>query len=92
MNLLKVVFIYRNKLYIAMNDVTFIILGATGDLAKRYLFPAIYRLVKENKIEKFAVIGVARRPMSVQQLLSPSKEFIADLDGGIWKKIEQSTA
>jgi len=75
-----------------MNDVTFIILGATGDLAKRYLFPAIYRLVKESKVDRFAVVGVGRRPMSTLQLLTPSKEFIADLDGGIWKKIEQSTA
>ena len=73
------------------NNITFIILGATGDLAKRYLFPAIYKLVKEKKVERFAVIGAARRPLSVPQLLNPSKEFIADLDLNIWKKIEQHT-
>ncbi len=74
------------------NDITFIILGATGDLAKRYLIPAIYKLVKEKKVEKFAVVGVARRSMSTSQLLNPSKEFIANLDSAVWKKIEQSTA
>lgn len=37
--------------------------GATGDLAARKLFPAIYRLYKNNYIsEHFALIGTARRP------------------------------
>ena len=74
-----------------MNNVTFIIFGATGDLAKRYLFPAIYTLLKEKKIEKCAVIGVARRPMNMQQLLNPSREFIPRLDLSIWKRLEQAT-
>lgn len=39
------------------------IFGATGDLARRKLFPAIYSLYREGKLaEDFAVIGVARRP------------------------------
>ena len=38
--------------------------GATGDLAKRKLFPSIYRLFQKENIEKFAVIGVARRPLT----------------------------
>lgn len=38
------------------------IFGATGDLAKRKLFPAIFSLYKEGKLsDKFAVIGLARR-------------------------------
>jgi glucose-6-phosphate 1-dehydrogenase len=42
-----------------------VIFGATGDLAKRKLFPSIYRLVENNKISKeFAVVGVGRRPWS----------------------------
>lgn len=41
----------------------FFIFGATGDLARRKLFPAIYSLYREGKLaEDFAVIGVARRP------------------------------
>ena len=36
--------------------------GATGDLAKRKLFPSIYNLYKKGQLsERFAVIGVARR-------------------------------
>ncbi|GGH34903.1 glucose-6-phosphate dehydrogenase [Paenibacillus segetis] len=46
----------------------FFIFGATGDLARRKLFPAIYSLYKEGKLaEDFAVIGVARRPRSQEE-------------------------
>ncbi len=39
----------------------FILFGATGDLAKRKLFPAIYHLYMDNLLpEQFGVIGVAR--------------------------------
>lgn len=46
----------------------FFIFGATGDLARRKLFPAIYSLYREGKLaEDFAVIGVARRPRSREE-------------------------
>ncbi|OQM45039.1 glucose-6-phosphate dehydrogenase [Anoxybacillus sp. UARK-01] len=42
-----------------------VIFGATGDLAKRKLFPSIYSLYQKGKLsEKFAVVGVARRSLS----------------------------
>ena len=44
-----------------------VIFGATGDLAKRKLFPSIYNLYNKEKIsEDFAVVGVARRPISTE--------------------------
>jgi glucose-6-phosphate 1-dehydrogenase len=43
------------------------IFGATGDLAKRKLFPSIFRLYERGKLDKFAVIGVARRPLSNEE-------------------------
>lgn len=46
----------------------FFIFGATGDLARRKLFPAIFSLYREGKLaEDFAVIGVARRPRSHEE-------------------------
>ncbi|MBW4841304.1 MAG: glucose-6-phosphate dehydrogenase, partial [Paenibacillaceae bacterium] len=46
----------------------FFIFGATGDLARRKLFPAIYSLYREGKLaEDFAVVGVARRPRSDEE-------------------------
>ncbi|AOZ93519.1 glucose-6-phosphate dehydrogenase [Paenibacillus crassostreae] len=46
----------------------FFLFGATGDLARRKLFPAIYSLYREGKLkEDFAVIGVARRSRSQEE-------------------------
>ncbi|MDP4098387.1 glucose-6-phosphate dehydrogenase [Paenibacillus sp. P96] len=48
--------------------VVFFIFGATGDLARRKLYPAIYSLYREGKLrEEFAVIGVARRPRTLEE-------------------------
>lgn len=42
---------------------TVVLFGATGDLAKRKLFPALYNLYVENKMpQSFSVIGLGRTP------------------------------
>ncbi|CAM3758481.1 glucose-6-phosphate dehydrogenase [Marinicrinis lubricantis] len=52
----------------SLDGAVLFIFGATGDLAKRKLFPAIYSLYKEGKLsENFAVIGLARRPKTKEQ-------------------------
>lgn len=53
------------------------IFGATGDLAKRKLYPAIYSLYEEGKLgEQFAVVGLARRPRSPEQFHEDIKQSI----------------
>jgi glucose-6-phosphate 1-dehydrogenase len=48
-----------------MDGMTFILFGATGDLAKRKIFPAIYNLFLDEKLPRaFAVFGTGRRDMS----------------------------
>ena len=43
---------------------TLVIFGATGDLARRKLLPAIYNLAHEGALpERFSLIGVSRRDM-----------------------------
>jgi glucose-6-phosphate 1-dehydrogenase len=55
------------------------IFGATGDLAKRKLFPAIYSLYAEGKLSKhFAVVGLARRPKSPEQFRNDVKQSIQE--------------
>ncbi len=47
------------------NKALFIIFGGTGDLAKRKLYPSLFRLFRKGAIQKhFAVIGTARREWS----------------------------
>lgn len=46
-----------------MTKVVITIFGASGDLAKRKLYPSLFRLYKSGILaENFAVIGTARRP------------------------------
>ncbi|PLS15347.1 glucose-6-phosphate dehydrogenase [Bacillus sp. M6-12] len=53
------------------------IFGATGDLAKRKLFPSIYRLFKKGKISsRFAVVGVARRPLTNEEFQQNVKDSV----------------
>jgi len=58
-----------------------VIFGATGDLTKRKLFPALYNLAKEDFLpHKFAIIGVGRQEMETkdfrEQIVSDLKEFV----------------
>src|SRR5699024_5649873 len=54
-----------------------VIFGATGDLARRKLYPSIYRLYRNGKIgEDFAVVGVARRPWTNDMFRDKVRESI----------------
>jgi glucose-6-phosphate 1-dehydrogenase len=56
-----------------------VIFGATGDLAKRKLFPSIYKLYQKGKLsEEFAVVGVARRALSDDEFRNYVKQSIED--------------
>ncbi|TBL67924.1 glucose-6-phosphate dehydrogenase [Paenibacillus thalictri] len=63
-----------------MSNAVYLLFGATGDLARRKLFPAFYALYREGKLsENFAVVGLARRARTNEQfrddLLSSIREF-----------------
>jgi glucose-6-phosphate 1-dehydrogenase len=48
-----------------MEAMTFVLFGATGDLAKRKIFPALYNLFLDQKLaQPFSIIGLGRREMS----------------------------
>ena len=53
-----------------------VIFGASGDLTKRKLLPALYHLRQNNLLpQQFAIVGVARRPLG--------DEFAQDMREGI---------
>lgn len=61
--------------------VLFTLFGATGDLAARKLYPAIYHLFKKNCISKyFALIGTGRREWTTEYYRNIVRESIADID------------
>ncbi|NRF95437.1 glucose-6-phosphate dehydrogenase [Paenibacillus frigoriresistens] len=79
-----------------MSGAVFYIFGATGDLAKRKLFPAFYSLYREGKLgENFAVVGLARRPRTNEQFRDDVKHSIEDFarykvtDEAEWERFAQ---
>ncbi len=71
-------------------ECTFIIFGITGDLSRRKLIPAIYKLVEDHRLCKFALVGVASSIISIEQLILRVKNFIPNVDLMILKKLEDS--
>ncbi|MCI3920050.1 glucose-6-phosphate dehydrogenase [Paenibacillus sp. TRM 82003] len=56
-----------------------LLFGATGDLARRKLFPAFYSLYREGKLsERFAVVGIARRGRTDEQFRGDVLESIRE--------------
>jgi glucose-6-phosphate 1-dehydrogenase len=70
-----------------------VIFGASGDLTRRKLVPALYNLLLERRLPGgFAVVGVARREMSDRAFADSLREGIErhsrrPLDEEIWNEI-----
>ena len=83
---------------IAAAGAVYYLFGATGDLARRKLFPALFSLYKEGKLaEDFAVVGLARRPRTNEQFRSDLRDSIDEFcrykvkaeDTEIWNKFAE---
>jgi glucose-6-phosphate 1-dehydrogenase len=75
-----------------------VIFGASGDLAKRKLIPAIYELARQKMLsDKFVLVGYSRSEMSDEQYRLECREAVKQfartkpVDDGIWKRIENAT-
>ncbi len=56
-----------------------VIFGASGDLTKRKLIPALYNLAKDNLLSKdFALVGVARNEMTTDEFRDMINKEIGD--------------
>ena len=73
-----------------MNDCTIIIFGASGDLAKRKIIPALYRLVERNILTKFLLIGAAIDHISSDEMLQRAQEFIENINPAVWEKLKKA--
>ena len=72
-----------------------VIFGASGDLTKRKLIPALYNLASSNLLpDEFAVVGVARHDRSSEefrrQMSQDFQEFApANFDKKLWNWLEE---
>jgi glucose-6-phosphate 1-dehydrogenase len=58
---------------------TLVIFGATGDLARRKLLPAIYNLAHEGALpERFNLVGISRREQSDEEFRGFARESIEE--------------
>lgn len=72
-----------------MNECTFIIFGATGDLAKRKIFPALYNLLVQKKLQKILIVGTAFEQKKVEEIIVGAREHIVgDIDETIWAHLQ----
>ncbi len=78
----------------AADPCSVVIFGATGDLTRRKLVPALYNLGLDRLLPgSFAVVGVARTEMSDEQLATDLREGIEQhsrrpLDEELWQELE----
>ncbi len=75
---------------------TVVIFGANGDLTKRKLLPALYRLAWEGRLAPgFAVVGISRTAMSHDEFRSHMHDSVAKyledspFDEELWKSFAQ---
>jgi glucose-6-phosphate 1-dehydrogenase len=70
-----------------------VIFGASGDLTRRKLFPAVYSLAVRNLLpERFAIVGVARTEETDAQFRAAMKEAVRTfgrdkLDEQVWQRL-----
>jgi glucose-6-phosphate 1-dehydrogenase len=76
-----------------------VIFGASGDLTRRKLMPALYNLAVSRSLPSgFAVVGVARRPKSDDQFRAEMKEGVSQfsrrkpIDPALWSDFERGVS
>ncbi|HEY5143316.1 MAG TPA: glucose-6-phosphate dehydrogenase [Solirubrobacteraceae bacterium] len=63
--------------HVPVHPTTLVIFGASGDLAKRKLLPALYNLAHEGSLPvRFNVVGVSRGELSDEEFRAECKEAI----------------
>ena len=71
----------------ARDPLTVVIFGASGDLSKRKLIPALYHLEQEGYLpDRYAVVGFSRTEMTDEayrdRMIGEMREDIPDVDAG----------
>ena len=73
-----------------------VIFGANGDLTKRKLLPALYRLAYDRRLSAgFAIIGTSRTPMSDDQFRDKMREAVqkfsddTEFSAEVWEPFAQ---
>ncbi len=74
-----------------MKNVTIILFGATGDLSKRKIIPALYRFLAHKKLENFLIIGAAFDDVTAEQMINAAQPFVENGDEKIWDVLRSNS-
>lgn len=67
----------------------FVVFGATGDLTKRKLVPALVNLLRHNKLSKeFTFIGIGRKELTYTQFCDDIGSFVQKKDQELWNELK----
>ena len=72
-----------------------VIFGASGDLTRRKLLPAVYNLAEAGLLpERFAIVGVARPSVTEADYRQQMRQRVTDAEGeplepDKWRRIEE---
>jgi len=75
-----------------------VILGASGDLTRRKLVPAVFNLLLDGLLPaEFAVVGTARRDLTAEAFAKDLRKGVVDhsrqaLDPEAWEKVAARTS
>lgn len=70
-------------------EFTILLMGASGDLARRKIIPALYELLSRTKGVPFILIGAAYESITADQMLESAKPFITNFNVSVWKRLKR---
>lgn len=73
-----------------MPNTTFVIFGISSDLSKIKLLPAIYHLIKDKKVTKFSIVGMASSEYTVDFLIDSFAKEMDNPDNNIINKMKKN--
>jgi glucose-6-phosphate 1-dehydrogenase len=65
---------------VSKSNIVLILIGATGDLARKKLLPALYHLVAENLIPPLYIVGAALEEATPATIMEATKPFLKKFD------------
>lgn len=72
-----------------MNNCAIVIFGATGDLTKRKLIPALYRLMVAGKLKEFVVLGAAFDAATPADIMAGARAHVSQINEHLWQSLEK---
>lgn len=65
-----------------------ILMGATGDLCKRKLIPALYNLLESGSLLSFAIVGAGLEDATTEQIFEHARPFVKNLRQETWRQLQ----